>query len=97
VLIIYVDDMIITGDNSEEIKKLEERLFQDFEMKSLGRLKYFLDIEVAHFEQGIVLSQRKYILNLLAEVGLLDCKLVDTSTIHNYKIEETQDQVLTNK
>ncbi|CAN6573029.1 unnamed protein product [Malus baccata var. baccata] len=46
-LIIYVDDMIITGDDSEEMVKLEQNLAAEFEMKSLGDLKYFLGVEVA--------------------------------------------------
>jgi hypothetical protein len=66
-------------------------------MKILERLKYFLGIEVARSEQGIVLSQRKYILDLLAEVELLDCKPIDTPIIQNYKMEETRHQVSTNK
>nr|GEZ27512.1 putative ribonuclease H-like domain-containing protein [Tanacetum cinerariifolium] len=45
-LIIYVDDMIITGNDEKEIKKLKEGLFTEFEMKDLGRLKYFLGIEI---------------------------------------------------
>lgn len=43
------------------------------------------------------MSQRKYILDLLGEVGLLDCKPVDTPMMPNYKMEETQDQVPANK
>ena len=46
-LIVYVDDMIITGDDAEEISRLQEQLFVEFEMKHLGGLKYFLGIEVA--------------------------------------------------
>ena len=46
-LIVYVDDMIITGDDAEEISRLQEQLFAEFEMKHLGGLKYFLGIEVA--------------------------------------------------
>ena len=46
-LIVYVDDMIITGDDAEEISRLQQQLCTEFEMKNLGRLKYFLGIEVA--------------------------------------------------
>ena len=46
-LIIYVDDMIVTGDDKEEISKLEDYLATEFNMKDLGGLKYFLGIEVA--------------------------------------------------
>jgi len=66
-LITYVDDMIITGDDKEEISRLQKHLATEFEMKNLGGLKYFLGIEVARSEQGIFLSQRKYVLDLLSE------------------------------
>ena len=46
-LIVYVDDMIITRDDAEEILRLQEQLSTEFEMKNLGKLKYFLGIEVA--------------------------------------------------
>nr|GEZ16230.1 putative ribonuclease H-like domain-containing protein [Tanacetum cinerariifolium] len=45
-LIIYVDDMIITGNDEEEMTRLRTNLFKEFEMKDLGRLKYFLGIEM---------------------------------------------------
>ncbi|KAJ0634467.1 putative RNA-directed DNA polymerase [Helianthus annuus] len=45
-LIIYVDDMILTGNDEEEMLMLRDKLFSEFEMKDLGRLKYFLRIEV---------------------------------------------------
>ena len=69
--------MIITRNDTEEVVKLQKLLGTEFEMKSLGRLKYFLGIEVAQFKRGIFLSQRKYTLDLLSEVGLLDCKPTD--------------------
>lgn len=69
-LIVYVDDMIITGDDAEEISRLQEQLSTEFEMKNLGGLKYFLGIEVAWSKMGIFLSQRIYVLDLLTEVGL---------------------------
>nr|GFA51950.1 putative ribonuclease H-like domain-containing protein [Tanacetum cinerariifolium] len=52
-LIIYVDDMVITGNDEEEIKRLKEGLFTEFEIKDLGNLKYFLGIEVLRSPEGI--------------------------------------------
>ena len=48
-LLVYVDDMIITGDNEIEKQTLRERLAAQFEMKDFQMLKYFLGIEVAYF------------------------------------------------
>jgi hypothetical protein len=72
-------------------------LATDFEMKNFGGLKYFLGIEVARSRRGIFLSQRKYVLDLLTEVGMLDCKPVDTPTVQNQKLGESSDQEPTNK
>ncbi|VVA22039.1 Hypothetical predicted protein, partial [Prunus dulcis] len=97
VLIIYVDDMIITGDDTEEIDKLKHYLSTEFEMKDLGGLKYFLGIEVARSQHGIFLSQRKYVLDLLNETGMLGCKPADTPIVQNHNLEILPDQVPTNK
>ena len=70
VLLVYVDDMIVTGNDKEEQGKLKERLTREFEIKDLRVLKYFLGIEVAYSKAGIFLSQKKYMLDLLAETGL---------------------------
>ena len=53
VLIIYVDDMIVTGNDLTEMSKLKDYLSSKFDMKDLGRLKYFLGIEVNRSKQGI--------------------------------------------
>jgi hypothetical protein len=76
ILAVYVDDIVITGNDEGEMKYLKETLAKTFEVKDLGYLHYFLGIEVAYSVQGIYLSQRKYILDLLAETGMLDCKLL---------------------
>jgi Reverse transcriptase (RNA-dependent DNA polymerase)/Integrase core domain len=97
ILIIYVDDMIITGDNLEEIKGLEQKLSGDFEMKNLGGLKYFLGIEVCRNKKSIFLSQRKYILDLLTEVGMLECKPAETPCVKNIKLDENRSSKSVNK
>ncbi|XP_021802743.1 uncharacterized protein LOC110746808, partial [Prunus avium] len=66
-------------------------------MKDLGDLKYFLGIEVARSVKGIFMSQRKYVLDLLAETGLLGCKPADTLIEMNHKLCEGMDQEPTNK
>jgi hypothetical protein len=56
ILAVYVDDIIITGDDEEETMKLKESLRKEFELKDLGQLKYFLGIEIARSSKGISLS-----------------------------------------
>jgi Reverse transcriptase (RNA-dependent DNA polymerase) len=73
-LIVYVDDMIITGDDEGEIAQLKARSGKEFEVKDLGQYRYFLGIEIARGAEGIVLSQRKYVLDLLTKTYMLGCK-----------------------
>nr|GEX17042.1 putative RNA-directed DNA polymerase [Tanacetum cinerariifolium] len=74
-----------------------ENLSREIKMKNLGGLKYFLGIEVARCQEGIFLPQRKYIVDLLAEVGLLYCKPEDTPSVPNLKLGCELDQAPANK
>ncbi|XP_058008213.1 uncharacterized mitochondrial protein AtMg00810-like [Hevea brasiliensis] len=86
-LIVYADDIVVTGDDKEEMALLKERLAQKFEIKDLGMLKYFLGIEVARSDKGIFISQRKYILDLLEETGMLGCKPAESPIKANHKLQ----------
>jgi Reverse transcriptase (RNA-dependent DNA polymerase) len=89
--------MIITGNDEKEMHTLEEKLSQEFEMKNLGKFKYFLGIEVMRSKEGIFLSQRKYVLDLLKELEMLDCKPADSPMVPNTKFEIKLDQIPENK
>ena len=60
-LVVYIDDIVIIGNGQDSITKLKQHLFKYFQTKDLGRLKYFIGIEVAQSRSGIVISQRKYV------------------------------------
>ncbi|RVW93037.1 Retrovirus-related Pol polyprotein from transposon RE1 [Vitis vinifera] len=85
-LVVYVDDIIITGSDQRGIQRLKQHLFNHFQTKELGKLKYFLGLEIAQSTSGVVMSQRKYALNILEEIGMLECKPVDTPMDPNVKL-----------
>ena len=65
-LLLYVDDMIITGDNLSGIQELKDFLSQQFEMKDLGYLSYFLGLEIIYSINGLYITQAKYASKLLS-------------------------------
>ncbi|RVW95017.1 Retrovirus-related Pol polyprotein from transposon TNT 1-94 [Vitis vinifera] len=89
IIIIYVDDIILTGDHEEKIDLLKKLLTKEFEIKDLGNLKYFLGMEIARSKKGIAVSQRKYVLDLLNETGMLGCKPAETPMDTTVKLEES--------
>ncbi|BBH09537.1 Seven transmembrane MLO family protein [Prunus dulcis] len=74
IVLIYVDDIIITGSNLAKITKLKLFLHQKFAIKDLGSLKYFLGIEIAASRKGLFLNQGKYVLDLLKETRMMETK-----------------------
>ena len=76
ILIVYVNDIILTRDNTGEVERLKV-LATEFEVKDLGQMRYFLRMEVARSRKGISISQRKYVLDLLTETSMLGCKPSD--------------------
>ena len=95
-MIVYVDDIIITGDDKQGIDDLKIYLQNSIRTNDLGKLRYFLGIEVARSKEGISLSQRKYVLDILEEIGLLGSKLVETPMDPNVKLYEDQEELLSN-
>ena len=80
--------------NQDGIQKLKQHLFNHFQTKDLRKLKYFIGIEVAQSNSGVVISQRKYTLDILADIGMLDCKPIDTPMDPNVKLVPDQGEPL---
>ena len=70
-LIAYVDDIVIIGTDQDSIWKLEQHFFNHFQTKDLGKLKYFMGIEIVQSKSDVVTSHRKYVLDILEETGML--------------------------
>jgi hypothetical protein len=85
-ILLYVDDMIITGDDTAGIYDLQKFLSQHFEMKDLGTLNYFFGLEVTSSSDGYYLSQAKYASDLLSKAGLTNSKTVSTPLELNVKL-----------
>lgn len=96
-LIVYVDDMVVTRNDKDEMNKLKGVLGAEIELKDLGNLKYFLGIEVARSSKGITMCQRKYTLDLLVETGMLECQPVNTPIEQNHGLTILSNKTPTNK
>ena len=86
-VLVYVDDIIITNSSSSKTTSLIAHLNNKFSLKDLGPLHYFLGIEVKHYSDGgILLSQSKYIRDLLHKTNLLDSKSQPTPMVSGLKL-----------
>ncbi|XP_059668794.1 uncharacterized mitochondrial protein AtMg00810-like [Cornus florida] len=93
-LLVYVDDIIITGDDALGIAQVKLHLQKFFDVKDLGPLRYFFKIEVVRSRCGISLSQRKYVLDLLQDTGMLRCQPSSTPMDFNLKLSVESGELL---
>ncbi|XP_015160242.1 uncharacterized mitochondrial protein AtMg00810-like [Solanum tuberosum] len=85
-ILVYVDDLIITGSCSTLIEEAKSLLHHHFKIKDLGELRYFLGLEIARSDQGILICQRKFTLDLIADMGLAGSKPASTPLEPNQKL-----------
>lgn len=89
VVLIYVDDLIITENNIDSIAQLKKNLQHQFPIKDLSPLKYFLGIEIATSSKGLFLNQRKYIADLLQDADMLHTKPAATPLDSKLKLDSS--------
>ncbi|KAL0641218.1 hypothetical protein Bca4012_103077 [Brassica carinata] len=86
VILVYVDDLIITGSDKAGIQATKEFLKSVFDIKDLGEMKYFLGIEICRSKEGLFMSQRKYTMDMLKETDVLGGKIAKTPLEEGYKV-----------
>jgi transposase len=84
----YVDDLLVMGNNGDHISQVKKECQLDFEMTDLGLLHYNLRVEVIQEERNIFISQAKYVSKLLKKFGMEDCKPTSTPKEQNLKLSK---------
>jgi hypothetical protein len=96
ILVLYVDDLIITGNNEAHIKQVKEELKAGFKMTDLGTLHYYLGVEISQHPNQIFLSQTKYATEFLNTFGMEYCKPSLTPMEHKLKLSKFEGGDLVN-
>jgi len=86
ILLLYVDDIILTGSHASLLSSVIAALTQEFDMKDLGRLYYFLGLQISYLPSGLFVSQTGYIIDLLGRVDLQHSKSCDTPCLPHHHL-----------
>jgi hypothetical protein len=92
-LVVYVDYLLITGNNEAYIASIKKEFKKGFEMTSMGYLHYNLGIEVTQNPKYVFISQKKYIEELLNKFGMADCNLLSAPMEQNLKLTSKEGNV----
>ncbi|CAL8084538.1 unnamed protein product [Prunus armeniaca] len=95
-LLLYVDDIILTGNNQAAIDKLILTLSAEFDMKDLGELSYFLGLQIQHTSSSLFVNQAKYASELLAKMNMQTCATVPTPMLPGTKLYKNDGELLDN-
>ncbi|KAK8667479.1 hypothetical protein V6N13_007628 [Hibiscus sabdariffa] len=87
---LYVDDLIYTGNDVYMFEKFKQSVMREFDMSDLGKMHYFLGIEVVQSPAGIFISQRKYVRDILLRFQMNECNSVNTPAEFGLKLSKDQ-------
>ena len=90
-IVIYVDALIILGNDQGFISTTKQKLHAQFDMTDLGLLHFFLGLEIWQHSQGIFVSQQRYVQGLLVAFNTIDARPISSPLDVNYKISEFDD------
>ncbi|KAM1595278.1 hypothetical protein ACFX10_001586 [Malus domestica] len=96
ILLLYVDDIILTGSNPLKIQKVIQELSEVFKLKDMGQLTYFLGLQVQYNADGSVfVNQSKYVKDLVHKAGMDSCKPATTPCKPHHQMLHSEGQLLT--
>lgn len=91
IAIVYVDDIILTGDDSASVQHLKSHLHNIFSINDLGPLSFFLGIEVIYLSNGIAMTQKKFTTELIRDDIIPIIKSVTTHLLITLKLQHHDD------
>ena len=91
-LLLYVDDIILTKSNPHSFTRLINLLGSEFAMKDMGPLHYFIGVEVTNFGVNMFLNQTKYAIDLLKRAQMTGCKAISTPMVTKMQLRINRDE-----
>ncbi|XP_020266632.1 uncharacterized protein LOC109842134 [Asparagus officinalis] len=91
IICLYVDDLLYTGSSTEMLAEFKAAMFNEFEMTDNGLMSYFLGIEVKQQQEGIFISQKKYMKEILEKFKMNECNPVNTPVAIGMKLSREED------
>ena len=85
---VYVDDIIFGSDDDRISQQFAKDMQNEFEMSLLGELNFVLGLQIYQLDNGMFISQSKYIKEMLKKYIMEDCKLVSTPMIIGRKLSK---------
>ena len=91
ILSLYVDDLIYTSNSEVLLEKFRKSMEKEFAMTDLGRMKFFLGVEVIQDERGIFINQKKYAMDTLKKYGMEECNSVRNPMVPGNRLTKDGD------
>lgn len=92
IISLYVDDLIFTGNDESMFAEFKRSMMLEFDMTDLGKMRYFLGIDVVQEFDGIFIGQKKYVLEVLERFGMDKCNPVHNPIVPGEKLEKYEDR-----